>query len=181
MANPQPLDMDDDDEPEPKEEPKKTEPVRKIKKDIDIVCKQKRMSLPGDYLLLSDQFASLYEGDQTITEWDVSSNATPEISEYMAAYLEAHKGIKPAPLRKPLPSVLIGTLVSDWDYKFINAFDHDTLMELLNVAFYFQITSLLQLCCAKIVCTMKTGDPQDVLRMFSRYTNPTIQVHEIPE
>ena len=71
-------------------------------------------------------------------------------------FLQYHNFQHPSEIRKPIPSSNITDCVEDpWDAEYINRFDNDTLLSLINAANYMDVKGLLDLCCAKIASNFK--------------------------
>lgn len=82
-------------------------------------------------------------------------------------YLEYHKDNPCKPIEKPLKSNKMEDLVCEWDAKFINAQDMDTIFAIILAANYMDIKSLLELTCAAVASKIKGKTPEEIRKEFN--------------
>ena len=58
-------------------------------------------------------------------------------------------------------------MTDEWDVNFINGIDLDSVFDLINAANYMDISSLLDLSCAKIASLMKGKSAAEIRAMFN--------------
>ena len=66
-----------------------------------------------------------------------------------------------------MPTTNLSELVDEWDVNFINSIDLDNVFDMIKAANYLDITSLLDLSCAKLASLMKGKNAQDIRNMFN--------------
>ena len=89
------------------------------------------------------------------------------ILEKIKIYLEHYENEKPKEILYPLPNKDFSSCVDDWDYKFIDIDNTDTIFELMNAANFLDINSLLNLTCAKIASLIKGKNPNQLKDLFN--------------
>ena len=90
-----------------------------------------------------------------------------DILEKVIAYLIHYKDTTPRDIPKPMPSPNLNEVCDEWDVQFINGIELDSVFDLINAANYLEITSLLDLSCAKIASLMKGKSAQEIRTMFN--------------
>ncbi len=80
-------------------------------------------------------------------------------------YCNHHKNSPVAEIEKPLKTIDMRQLVSEWDAEFM-MIEHDMLFELIKAANYLDIKSLLDLSCAKIASMLKGKTPEQIRNTF---------------
>ena len=82
-------------------------------------------------------------------------------------YLTYYKDKVPKDIPKPMPSSNLNEVIDEWDVNFINSIELDNVFDLINAANYMDISSLLDLSCAKIASLMKGKTAQEIRTMFN--------------
>lgn len=97
-----------------------------------------------------------YPIEQPIPLFEIESHSLKFIIEY----LEHYNGASPKEIEKPLPHLDFKEVVDEFQFFFINKLSLEQLIDLTSAANFMEITSLLDLCCAKIasMCLDKTED-----------------------
>ena len=90
-----------------------------------------------------------------------------DILKKVVEYLTYYKNKIPKDIPKPMPSANLSEVTDDWDVKFINSIQLDSVFDLINAANYMDIPSLLDLSCAKIASLMKGKTSQEIRTMFN--------------
>lgn len=67
---------------------------------------------------------------------------------------------------QPLKSFRMEDAVSEWDAKFVDV-TQEMLFDIILAANYMDITSLLDLTCAKVACMMKGKTPEEIRQTFN--------------
>ena len=78
-----------------------------------------------------------------------------------------HLKEEPEPvIGKPLNGNDFTTLTSPWFAEYVNR-PADKLFEIINAANYLEVTSLLNLCCAKVAMEMKNRTVPEIRKLFN--------------
>ena len=94
---------------------------------------------------------------------DIKADILNNVVEYLTYY----KGKNPKDIPKPMPSANLSEIIDEWDVKFINGIELDSVFDLINAANYMDIPSLLDLSCAKIASLLKGKTAQEIRTMFN--------------
>ena len=94
---------------------------------------------------------------------DIKADILNKVVEYLTYY----KGKNPKDIPKPMPSANLSEVIDEWDVKFINGIELDSVFDLINAANYMDIPSLLDLSCAKIASLLKGKTAQEIRTMFN--------------
>ena len=94
---------------------------------------------------------------------DIKADILNKVVEYLTYY----KGKNPKDIPKPMPSANLSEIIDEWDIKFINGIELDSVFDLINAANYMDIPSLLDLSCAKIASLLKGKTAQEIRTMFN--------------
>ena len=100
--------------------------------------------------------------DQEITINQVDGKNLEKIIEYLKHY----ENEKPKEIPKPLPNNDIKSVLSEWDYNFINPLSIADLIDLINAANFLDIGDLVALTAAKLAAEMLTGTIEEVREKF---------------
>lgn len=90
-----------------------------------------------------------------------------DILKKVVEYLTFYKDKTPREIPKPLPSHNLAEVTDEWDVNFINGIELDSVFDLINAANYMDISSLLDLACAKIASLMKGKTAEEIRAMFN--------------
>ena len=90
-----------------------------------------------------------------------------DILKKVVEYLTYYKDKTPKDIPKPMPSANLSEVIDEWDVNFINSIELDNVFDLINAANYMDISSLLDLSCAKIASLMKGKTAQEIRTMFN--------------
>ena len=94
---------------------------------------------------------------------DIKYDILKKIIEYLTHY----KDKVPKDIPKPMPPANLSEVIDEWDVNFINSIELDNVFDLINAANYMDISSLLDLSCAKIASLMKGKTAQEIRTMFN--------------
>ena len=100
--------------------------------------------------------------DQEITINQVDGKNLEKIIEYLKHY----ETEKPKEIPKPLPNNDLKSILSEWDYNFINPLSIADLIDLINAANFLDIGDLVALTAAKLAAEMLTGSIEEVRDKF---------------
>ena len=100
--------------------------------------------------------------DQEITINQVDGKNLEKIIEYLKHY----ENEKPKEIPKPLPNNDLKSILSEWDYNFINPLSIADLIDLINAANFLDIGDLVALTAAKLAAEMLTGTIEEVREKF---------------
>ena len=100
--------------------------------------------------------------DQEITINQVDGKNIEKIIEYLKHY----ETEKPKEIPKPLPNNDLKSILSEWDYNFINPLSIADLIDLINAANFLDIGDLVALTAAKLAAEMLTGTIEEVREKF---------------
>ena len=81
-------------------------------------------------------------------------------------YLRHYENIKPKKIPKPLTDSNLKSILSQWDYTFINSMSLEECIDLLNGANLLEINGLINLSSAKIASEMLNGPIEQVREKF---------------
>jgi len=110
---------------------------------------------------------------KTALEDDKESNEvnlihiTAPIVQKVIDYMLYHVDVEPRKIESPLKSTNMKELVDQFDAKFVDDIDQDTLFKLLLAANYMDVKSLLQLICAKVASMMKGKTADQIRKTFN--------------
>ena len=101
--------------------------------------------------------------DQEITINQVDGKNLEKIIEFLKHY----ENEKPKEIPKPLPNNDLKSILSEWDYNYINPLSIADLIDLINAAANFlNIDDLVALTAAKLAAEMLTGTIEEVREKF---------------
>ena len=124
---------------------------------------------------LKDMIDNNREIDQEITINEVDAKNLEKIIEYLKHYeIE-----KPKDLPKPLPNNDLKSILSEWDYNFINTLSIGEAVDLVNAANFLDIGDLTTLITAKLAAEMMTGSIEEVREKFG--IKPVMTEEELEE
>ena len=104
-----------------------------------------------------------YDQKDEIPLPDIKFDILKKVVEYLVYY----KDKTPKEIPKPLPSANLSEVTDEWDVNFINGIELDSVFDLINAANYMDISSLLDLACAKIASLMKGKTAEEIRAMFN--------------
>jgi hypothetical protein len=126
---------------------------------------EQRFTLSKKAASLSGFLKIVMKGDPDVSEINVDVEA--DILKKIVEYLVNHDGIPSNKIEPPLRTVNLDTIISPWDFTFIEEFDKDNLIKLLNASNYFNINCLLNLGCAKIAIQVKDKNSVEIKNLFN--------------
>jgi len=100
--------------------------------------------------------------DQEITINQVDGKNLEKIIEFLKHY----ENEKPKEIPKPLPNNDLKSILSEWDYNYINPLSIADLIDLINAANFLNIDDLVALTAAKLAAEMLTGTIEEVREKF---------------
>ena len=100
--------------------------------------------------------------DQEITINQVDGKNLEKIIEFLKHY----ENEKPKEIPKPLPNNDLKSILSEWDYNYINPLSIADLIDLINASNFLNIDDLVALTAAKLAAEMLTGTIEEVREKF---------------
>jgi len=94
---------------------------------------------------------------------NVSSKCLSKLIEYCKHHLKD----EPEEIPKPLKSSNLAEMVSEFDAKFIDIDDLESIFDIIMAANYLNIKSLLDLSCAKIATLIRGKTPEEIRKTFN--------------
>ena len=111
---------------------------------------------------LKDMIDNNREIDKEITINQVNAKNLEKVIEY----LKYHEKEKPKAIPKPIPNNDLKSILSEWDYNFINPLSIEEAIDLINAANFLDIGDLMDLIEAKLAVEMMTGSVEEVREKF---------------
>lgn len=113
--------------------------------------------------LLKGLFDDYKENMEETQVSDISGAILRKVFEYLNHY----KDIETKEIPRPLPSANLSEVCDEWDVKFINELELDSVFDVINAANYLDIKPLLDLSCAKIASEMKGKSAEEIRAKFN--------------
>ena len=82
-------------------------------------------------------------------------------------YLEHFKGKPPKDIEKPLQTNDMKNVIDEWSSNFVDKIPLEDLISLTTAASYMEISSLIDLCCAKLACMCQDKYEEDIFKVFN--------------
>jgi len=115
----------------------------------------------------SNLLKGLFEDYKENMEETQVSDITGAILKKVVEYLNHYKESEPKEVPRPLPSANLLEVCDEWDVKFINELELDSVFDVINAANYLDIKPLLDLACAKIASEMKGKTAEEIRAKFN--------------
>eukprot|EP01083_Nonionella_stella_P079481 218135_1 len=115
----------------------------------------------------SKLIATMWKGDQTEYEIPLPKVGLTSL-ELVVGYLNHYENSEPKEVPKPIRSVEMSKNVEEWDANFIDRIGEskDRLFRLILAANYMDISSLLNLACAKVATWLKAKTPDEIRQIL---------------
>ena len=94
-------------------------------------------------------------------------NVDEKTLEKIIEYVEHNFNKEVSKIEKPLKSNKMIELTDEWNANFIDSFEQSDLFNLILSADYLDISSLLDLGCAKIASMIKNKTPEEIRKTFN--------------
>jgi S-phase kinase-associated protein 1 len=101
-----------------------------------------------------------------------------DIVQKVVAYMEHHINETPCTIERPLTSLEMSDIVSQFDASFVDKLDQTQMFKLLLAANYMDIKPLLDLLCAKIATLIKSKSPEQIRATFNIRSDYTEEEEE---
>ena len=123
-----------------------------------------RFELTRKQLSLSKFVQTALSNDQNTNEIPVSSSYKDTAIAKVVEFLRHHDGEAPAIPEQPLRSKKMKEVTTEWCADFVDTVgkNRDLLYKVIEVANYFDIPSLLHICCAKVASLIKGEKLEDI-------------------
>ena len=82
-------------------------------------------------------------------------------------YLDHYNGQKPKDIEKPLQTNDMKNATDEWSANFVDKIPLDDLINLTTAASYMEISTLVDLCCAKLACMCQDKSEEDIFKVFN--------------
>ena len=154
--------------------------------DSEILIPIKLISSDGKVFEVNDKILSLskilkdmIDNNKGIEQEITINKVDAKNLEKIIEYLKHHETEKPKAIPKPLPNNDLKSILSEWDYNFINPLTIDEAIDLLNAANFLDIGDLIDLAVSKLAAEMMTGSIEEVRKKFG--INPRMTDEEMEE
>jgi len=87
--------------------------------------------------------------------------------EKIKEFLTHCNGTAPAEIEKPITSNEMKSLTDEWSANFVDQMSNEELVNLTVAANYMGISSLLDLCCAKVATLCKDKSDEEIFKNFN--------------
>jgi len=87
--------------------------------------------------------------------------------EKIKEFLTHCNGTAPAEIEKPITSNEMKSLTDEWSANFVDQMSNEELVNLTVAANYMGISSLLDLCCAKVASLCKDKSDEEIFKNFN--------------
>ena len=116
-----------------------------------------RFELTRKQALLSKLIETALSNDTKTTEIPVSNKYNDIHIFKMVEFLKHHDGEAPAIPEQPLRSKKMSEVTTEWCANFVDHIgkNRDLIYKVIDIANYFDIPSLLHICCAKVASLIK--------------------------
>jgi len=82
-------------------------------------------------------------------------------------FCKMHASVPMNTIEKPLPSTQMKDVVQEQYATFIDSVSQNMLFEIIMAANYMDVTSLLELACAKVASMIKGKSPEEIRKTFN--------------
>ena len=82
-------------------------------------------------------------------------------------YLEHFKGKPPKSIEKPLQTNDMKNATDEWSANFVDKIPLEDLIDLTTAASYMEISTLIDLCCAKLACMCQDKSEEEIFKVFN--------------
>ena len=82
-------------------------------------------------------------------------------------YLEHFNGQAPKDIEKPLQTNDMKNATDEWSANFVDKIPLEDLINLTTAASYMEISTLIDLCCAKLACMCQDKSEEEIFKIFN--------------
>ncbi len=127
-----------------------------------------RVELTRKQASLSKLIQTALSNDMKTTEIPVSNKYNEVEIGKMVEFLKHHEGEAPAIPEQPLRSKKMSEVTTEWCAEFVDSIgkNRDLLYKVIDIANYFDIPSLLHICCAKVASLIKGEKLEDIKKIL---------------
>ena len=97
----------------------------------------------------------------------VLQEVNEKIIDKIYEYLEHFNGQAPKDIEKPLQSDDMKKATDEWSANFVDKIPLDDLISLTTSASYMEISTLIDLCCAKLACMCQGKSEEEIFKTFN--------------
>ena len=133
------------------------------------------ISFEGTRFDLTRKQALISKLIETALSNDVNTHEISVLSKYkdveiskLVEFLKYHDGEEPAIPEQPLRSKKMSDVTTEWCAKFVDQIgkNRDLLYKVIDIANYFDIPSLLHICCAKVASLIKGEKLENIMKIL---------------
>ena len=81
-------------------------------------------------------------------------------------YLEHFKGKPPKSIEKPLQTNDMKDATDEWSANYVDKIPLEDLIDLTTASSYMEISTLIDLCCAKLACMCQDKSEEEIFKVF---------------
>ena len=127
----------------------------------------KEVPIKKSAAMLSNLLKKYIEQDK-VQEAPISLTEVDEkIIDKIYEYLDHFNGQMPKDIEKPLQTNDMKNATDEWSSNFVDKIPLDDLINLTTAASYMEISTLIDLCCAKIACMCQEKSEEEIFRVFN--------------
>ena len=120
------------------------------------------------YNSLTNKLQDLKHIEEGKTNEPVSlAEVDEKIIDKIYEYLDHYNGQKPKDIEKPLQTNDMKNATDEWSANFVDKIPLDDLINLTTAASYMEISTLVDLCCAKLACMCQDKSEEDIFKVFN--------------
>ena len=127
----------------------------------------KEVPIKKSAAMLSNLLKKYIEQDK-VQEAPISlAEVDEKIIDKIYEYLDHFNGQMPKDIEKPLQTNDMKNATDEWSSNFVDKIPLDDLINLTTAASYMEISTLIDLCCAKIACMCQEKSEEEIFRVFN--------------
>ena len=97
----------------------------------------------------------------------VLTEVNEKIIDKVYEYLDHFNGQPPKNIEKPLQTEELKNATDEWSANFVDKIPLEDLINLTTSASYMEISSLIDLCCAKLACMCQNKVEEEIFKVFN--------------
>ena len=108
-----------------------------------------------------------YIEENKISEPITLEEVEEKIIDKIYEYLDHFNGQEPKDIEKPLQTNDMKNATDEWSANFVDKISQQDLISLTTAASYMEITTLVNLCCAKLACMCQDKSEEEIFKVFN--------------
>jgi hypothetical protein len=108
-----------------------------------------------------------YIEENKISEPITLEEVEEKIIDKIYEYLDHFNGQAPKDIEKPLQTNDMKNATDEWSANFVDKISQQDLISLTTAASYMEITTLVDLCCAKLACMCQDKSEEEIFKVFN--------------